>query len=1236
MDDPGFRVLNAGDLVEDREVSEVESDRLSHAQIATQLAELVRTIPAPSNVALYGPWGSGKSGIGNLLREEVAAHKGIRFARFDAFKYAETPLRRSFVSAVATELGIKDETFHAGLYSGHTRTDVKIPANKILKILGIFAALALALSGILVGVVAIIAALQSGPYRADFSSLCRTAVAAGLVPAALLSALITLANRTLQVDRSSGKPDSDEQFEHIFKELVSRAKADRIVIFVDELDRCAAAEVVATLDAIRTFLGVSHCVFVIAADQGVLEESLTRAARQETPTDEVNPYYSTGSAYLDKVFQYQISLPPLMSQRITRFAADLVKDRGGLWSEINSDYVISVLVPPHVVSPRRVKHLLNTFALTYRLAQDRHSRGLLAEDARANAATIAKLVCLRVEFPLFARDLEIDSRLPEMALRIMDNEKTEFGGTYPPQAVQRAKEYATNNAAPAGLLANGQVEADSDGAAQVEAQSNRQLLEYLRRTKTVPGPSRDFVFMHSTGTAFGLDGQTALAIEAAAENADSESVARLLGGADPATQDGVLQLLNDLIRTSLGVGGPNAARTLLSIYQADQTLPVARIADSASEMIAVLQETHADLLDDETIGAAWQLAGQGSEAGTLQLRDSILSKADASHDMDVSFLLQNPSPALASKHEFFGQLIARELVREEGAESVTLLANLDDAIAQDVVRASSSAVSAALQTALDEHQATAEATNTAPAQPPSPVAGLAASAPVEPEEAFDPAPILNALSEYAKERAVDSPSLGHQVTLTLLGVDRRQGRDTVESLLPELEPVADAEIVAAVLVATGKRILRSWPIWLAGIAPSAVATEHATAISNLATTLWAYALKEDVELTAVQAAVAALMGVIDQLPPEMQPNLTTSAEQAVAEAVTDDTAAAQRSRRFRNLEPFSAAGLVDPGQVYRAALPALHETFAATIGGEISADGSLGQYLSRDVVDIVRFGTPDNENGPEQVKSALAQLTDCAWLPDPLRTESLLKLMGASGLPLADLGTLPNVNDIVALVQEYGSAAAATVEEWVSLARPDAGSIAAVLVALREKRVSARPIVSAVVNVRHEWSQGERLEFIRDQIADPTGRVPDGDEAQLIGLRDVDASDDVAKIIIERYERSTNNSQRKAVVGVIAAAGITESTGRKRLIESIVISLLNPPNGSPQIGTTEIALDALAHIGPPLPFGVKGVLSNALKTALLGNDALEKKAIKTLEPLGFSIESSGWLFSRKKSIKYSE
>jgi hypothetical protein len=384
-------------------------------------------VPERSNIALYGPWGSGKSGIGNLLRQYVEADKKLGFARFDAFKYAENPLRRDFIRAVATDLKQDDPKFHADLYTGKTTTTFDVPGPALRRLMLIYLGLLFGIFSALLLAAAVAAAFQQGPWWQDFRPLVKQVVVASFTPAALLSALVVLAGKALGVERKTDKAESSEQFEDLFKELVQAAGKERVVVFVDELDRCAPSDVVGTLDAVRTFLGADRCVFVVAADRQAVEEALNKELQQATPADPVNPHYSSGSAYLDKVFQYQMLVPPLLQASITRYAVELVRDRPGVWQELGDrrDLTVSILVPSHVRSPRRVKSLLNAFVLTYRLIEARQKNGRLHGDMALRSDEIARMVCLRVEFPLFARDLVLDARLPEYVLRLHKGETEE-------------------------------------------------------------------------------------------------------------------------------------------------------------------------------------------------------------------------------------------------------------------------------------------------------------------------------------------------------------------------------------------------------------------------------------------------------------------------------------------------------------------------------------------------------------------------------------------------------------------------------------------------------------------------------------------------------------------------------------------------------------------------------------------------------------------------------------------
>ena len=97
-------------------------------------------------------------------------------------------------------------------------------------------------------------------------------------------------------------------FRKEFEELLEEAEIDRLVVLVDDLDRCLPTTSIETLEAIRLFLFVPRAAFVIAAD----EEMIEYAVRQHFPDLPV----ATGPAtyarnYLEKLIQVPFRLPSL-------------------------------------------------------------------------------------------------------------------------------------------------------------------------------------------------------------------------------------------------------------------------------------------------------------------------------------------------------------------------------------------------------------------------------------------------------------------------------------------------------------------------------------------------------------------------------------------------------------------------------------------------------------------------------------------------------------------------------------------------------------------------------------------------------------------------------------------------------------------------------------------------------------------------------------------------------------
>ena len=120
-------------------------------------------------------------------------------------------------------------------------------------------------------------------------------------------------------------------------------RIDRIILYIDDLDRCPPSRVVEMLEAIHLLLAVDLFVVVIAVDPRWLLRAIAAHYRDllhsdPTPADSdadgsaVDPddeelWRSTPSQYLEKIFQVVLTLPPLDTLGYQRLVRTLVGTR---------------------------------------------------------------------------------------------------------------------------------------------------------------------------------------------------------------------------------------------------------------------------------------------------------------------------------------------------------------------------------------------------------------------------------------------------------------------------------------------------------------------------------------------------------------------------------------------------------------------------------------------------------------------------------------------------------------------------------------------------------------------------------------------------------------------------------------------------------------------------------------------------------------------------------------------
>ena len=617
--------LTAADLIPNRALNKDDEDAFGYAAIAGRVADTLLVLEPPLTLGLFGPWGSGKSSMFELLRRELKNRKPkTRLVYYDASTYGGEALQRNFISHVAGELGYDTETypdFHTGLYERTRRTDLDFAVVKKVwrPTLRLFAGAYLAF----LFVFALLAGLTSVATNEDFVGEIARNLPRLIAPTAVAGLVVAVANLLLKgatVETEQSQPASDEAFAKTFQRLVERgvkdARFERLVVFVDELDRCSPQDVVATLSAIRTFLNDEHSVFVVAADRAAIERALKEKLPQSTPVDEENPYYSSTSSFFDKVFHDRVPLPPLRGPRLYEWAFGEVCNRGGYWGELRGEgeqdlrRVLYYLIPSHVRAPRRVRVLLNGFVRSASIAAH---RGL---DWKVRAREIAKLTVLDTEFTSVGADLRIEPRLPELLLsppEAPSERVVRLLRKHGSHVVSRTSTSSRDDESPQEPSDEDiQAEEPTDEVladvsdAEREALTHtehEQLRRYLARTRDVR-IGRDLLFLDAAGAAVGIeDVELGELLDEAVD--DPARVIAALSDKDAETKRLAARVLGNAAEQEFGQERTNVISALMGIA-ADLD---AGVADAADEVVGSVQSyMREEGLDEKHLVPALSLA----------------------------------------------------------------------------------------------------------------------------------------------------------------------------------------------------------------------------------------------------------------------------------------------------------------------------------------------------------------------------------------------------------------------------------------------------------------------------------------------------------------------------------------------------------------------------------------------------------------------------------------------------
>ncbi|MFF5381112.1 KAP family P-loop NTPase fold protein [Pedobacter suwonensis] len=391
----------------------------------------------PITIGVFGDWGSGKSSILQIVKEEFdkADDKdslSIYFNgwTFEGYDDAKAALLNSILKELEENKKISEEI----------KDSIKEKAKKLWKSIDWIRGAGMVMKNVALPAVSayFTGGLSLIPFA--FQKLAEW----GDNPENIIERLQSEEGREIySAFVKQGKEEDKKsinavaEFRKDFSELLEATGFKRLVVIIDDLDRCSPERIIENLEAIKLFLNVPKTAFIIGADPRIVKYAIEHKYKNNKEIEEENNRIVID--YLEKLIQLPYSLPRLSESEVETYISMLIckKEIGDIkfknvldeftkyrqtnkysafglsnfekileaeeFEKVKNNVItIPALVPLITNSlygnPRQIKRFLNTYTIRKRLAE-------VASLESFNDAILAKMMILEYSEPKLFKKL---------------------------------------------------------------------------------------------------------------------------------------------------------------------------------------------------------------------------------------------------------------------------------------------------------------------------------------------------------------------------------------------------------------------------------------------------------------------------------------------------------------------------------------------------------------------------------------------------------------------------------------------------------------------------------------------------------------------------------------------------------------------------------------------------------------------------------------------------------------
>ncbi len=309
----------------DRPTEKVDHDKLGMQKYINGLKSFILDCDTPMTIAIQGDWGSGKTSMMNMIKEAVtntSNERKVKIVWFNTWLFSQFNMGEELAVSLMKEL----------VKSFEVKKDDKEKFYKKLHIIS--------------------------KIVRNTALLATDTFIGGRVADAVQKGFSLFSKDNEEFNMSQEISKIKEEFQSCVKETLSY-NYDRVVIFIDDLDRLQPSKAVELLETLKLFLDCEGCVYVLAIDY----EVVTQGVKQKFGTM-INE--EKGRSFFDKIIQLPFKMP-VAQYDIRKYLIEMLEKIGirfedaGKEKEINA--YISIVQNSIGCNPRSMKRLFNSYLL---------------------------------------------------------------------------------------------------------------------------------------------------------------------------------------------------------------------------------------------------------------------------------------------------------------------------------------------------------------------------------------------------------------------------------------------------------------------------------------------------------------------------------------------------------------------------------------------------------------------------------------------------------------------------------------------------------------------------------------------------------------------------------------------------------------------------------------------------------------------------------------------------------